>query len=295
MSAAGLPAGAGPLALIAGSGRLPIEVATEVLERGESLVVMPLRGIADGDFTKLQTVPIDALDPVGAVEALRRMGARGVIMAGTVHRPGVGLVFKSWQAVWNSEVIRKVIEGGDDNLLRGVIGYLEDNGFPVMDLREAAPKLMAGVGLLCGPQPSVTAAADIARGFEILETLGPADIGQALAIAALRVLAVEAAEGTDAMIRRVRTLRRPGLTGRLLRAWRPPLGDRTGGVLVKAAKPGQDFRADLPVIGPRTVRLAAAAGLSGIAVEAGAVLIVDRQATSAAAEKAGLFIVGAKR
>jgi DUF1009 family protein len=295
LNAADPLAGAGPLAIIAGAGRLPSEVAAELADRGARFVVMPLRGIADGDYSKFQTVPINVLDPAGAITALKAAAARGVVMAGSVHRPGAKLVLRGWQAVWHSEEIRKVVHGGDDNLLRGVIRYLEDNGFPVIGLREAAPKLMAGQGLLCGPSPSALAAADIARGFEILGMLGPADIGQALVIATLRVLAVEAAEGTDGMIRRIATLRRGGLSGRLLRAWRPPLADRTGGVLVKAAKPGQDFRADLPVIGPRTVRLAAAAGLSGIAIEAGAVLIVERQATLTIAEKAGLFIVGVAR
>ena len=293
-AAAASAAGGGPLALIAGAGRLPGEVAAELAQRGEGVVVLPLSGIADGDFSGFRSMAIDLLNPVGALAALRTAGARGVVMAGTVHRPGIGLVFKSWQAVAHREEIRKILHGGDDNLLRGVVDYLEANGFPVVGLREATPQLMAGRGLLCGAMPEV-AVADIERGIEVLDRLGAADIGQALVIAALRVLAVEAAEGTDAMIRRVRTLRRRGPLWRLLRSGRPALPERRGGVLVKAAKPSQDFRVDLPVIGPQTVRLAAAAGLSGIAIEAGAVMIVEREETLAAAERAGLFIFGVDR
>lgn len=293
MSGLASPA-AGPLALIAGAGHLPGEVAAELMRRGENLVVLPLAGIADGDFSAFRSIAIDVLNPVGALAALRSAGARGVLMAGTVHRPGIGLVFKSWQAVAHREEIRKILHGGDDNLLRGVVDYLETNGFPVVGLREATPQLMASRGLLCGVVPEA-AAADIERGIEVLDRLGVADIGQALVVAALRVLAVEAAEGTDAMIRRVRTLRRRGPLWRLLRAGRPALPERRGGVLVKAAKPSQDFRVDLPVIGPQTVRLAAAAGLSGIAIEAGAVMVVEREATLAAAQRAGLFIFGVKR
>jgi DUF1009 family protein len=122
--------------------------------------------------------------------------------------------------------------------------------------------------------------------------MGPLDIGQAVCVSEHRIIAVEAAEGTDAMIRRVRGLRRRGVLGRLVRRGRPPLAERSGGVLVKAPKPGQDFRVDLPVVGPNTIRLAKAAGLAGIAVQAGGVLIVDRAATLAAAERAGLFVAG---
>ena len=110
-----------------------------------------------------------------------------------------------------------------------------------------------------------------------------------------RILAVEAAEGTDAMLRRVALLRRRGGVGRLLRHGRPPIAERRGGVLVKAPKPGQDFRVDLPAAGARTARLAAAAGLAGIAVEAGAVLLVERQAMLAEADRLGLFVAGYPR
>lgn len=286
----------GPLAIIAGAGRLPGEIAAEVSGRGEPVVVLPIRGIAEGDFADLGRDPIDLLDPAGAIAALTLVGASGVVLAGAVHRPGFGIVMAGWQAVRHRDEIRRVAQGGDDNLLRGVVAFLEESGFPVLGVGDVAPRLMAPAGSLTrGRAADPAALADIARGLAALAAMGPLDIGQAVCVADRRIIAVEAAEGTDAMVRRIADLRRRGLVGRLLRRGRPPIAESVGGVLVKAPKPGQDFRVDLPAIGPRTVRLAAAAGLAGIAVEAGCVLVVDRMATILAAERAGLFLAGVAR
>ena len=126
--------------------------------------------------------------------------------------------------------------------------------------------------------PDETALEDIRRGLEVAEALGRADAGQAVVVQQGIVLAIEAAEGTDRMIARAARLRREG----------------PGGVLVKMAKPQQDRRMDLPVIGPDTVEAAAAAGLRGIAVEAGGVLVLDREAAIRSADEKGLFITGAE-
>jgi hypothetical protein len=127
--------------------------------------------------------------------------------------------------------------------------------------------------------PDAQAEDDIAVGFRVVRALGALDIGQAAVVQQGLVLGVEAIEGTDALIARCAALRREG----------------PGGVLVKAPKPGQERRADLPAIGRRTVEAAAAAGLRGIAVEAGASFVLDRVATAAAADRAGLFVVGVAR
>ncbi len=291
MSSAG-PVSDGPLAVLAGAGALPRDVADEVRARGRDAVILKLDGIADADFGGYRVVPVKVHDPVGVIAALRAEAACGVVMAGAVHRPGAATIIAAWQALHSNSEIRRVIEGGDDNLLRGVVRYLEENGFPVYGLREVAPGLMAPHGCLAGTQPPDRLLADIEQGMAVLRQMGPADIGQACVVSSGRVLAVEAAEGTDAMIRRVRTLRRRGLIGRVLRSGRPPLADRRGGAVCKAAKPGQDERVDLPVVGPRTVRLAAAAGLSALAIEAGAVLIVERERTLAEAQAASLTIYG---
>jgi DUF1009 family protein len=286
------PAKHGPLAVIAGAGRLPSEIVAEMTERGDPVVVLPIAGLADGSFGAHQGEAISILDPAGAIAVLRRAGASGVVLAGTVHKPRLGLVLRGWQAVRHRDEIRSVVQGGDDNLLRGVVRFLEGNGFPVRGVGEVAPRLMAPAGQMGARPAPPQAMRDIARGFEALRALGPLDVGQAAVVCEGRILAIEAAEGTDAMLRRVAALRRSGPVGRLLRRGRPAVAERRGGVLVKAPKPGQDFRVDLPVIGPRTVALAAAAHLHGIAVEAGGVLVVERPRAAAEADRAGLFVVG---
>jgi DUF1009 family protein len=285
------PPRSGPLAIIAGAGRLPADIAAEVAARGDAVVVMPLRGLADQRFDGFGGLPVGLLDPAGALAALRQVEASAVVLAGTVAKPGLGVVVAGWQAMRHRDEIRAIMQGGDDNLLRGVVKFLEANGFPVRGVDEVAPGLMARVGPLAGPEPAEAALRDIALGRKALQAIGPLDIGQAVVVAEQRVLAIEAAEGTDAMLRRVATLRQPGLLGRLVRRGRAAIGER-GGVMVKAPKPGQDRRVDLPAIGPRTVRLAAAAGLSGIAVEAGGVLLVSRADLVDEAVRRDVFITG---
>jgi DUF1009 family protein len=165
---------------------------------------------------------------------------------------------------------------GDDGLLRAVIKELESEGFRVIGADSILAAALAPRGPLGALVPDAQAEADIAHGIGVARALGSLDIGQAVVVQQGIVLGVEASEGTDALIARCATLRRAG----------------PGGVLVKIAKPGQERRADLPTIGLHTVTAAAAAGLSGIAVEAGATFVLDRPALAAAADHAGLFVVG---
>jgi hypothetical protein len=165
-----------------------------------------------------------------------------------------------------------------------VVRFLEGKGYRVYGAGEVAPELLAGEGPLGAKAPSQEDRADIDTGFRVVSALGRLDVGQAAVVVKGHVLAVEAAEGTDAMIARCAELRK-GAAGR-----------RRGlaGVLVKAPKPGQEERVDLPTIGPDTVESAARAGLAGIAVAAGRVLIADRAATLAVANAHGLFLFGQK-
>ncbi|HMK67064.1 MAG TPA: UDP-2,3-diacylglucosamine diphosphatase LpxI, partial [Stellaceae bacterium] len=165
---------------------------------------------------------------------------------------------------------------GDDGLLSAIIKELELEGFRVVGIESILGGLLAPKGPLGRIEPDEQARADIARGLEVARALGALDIGQAAVVQQGIVLGVEAADGTDALIARAGSLRREG----------------PGGVLVKIAKPGQERRADLPTIGVRTVEAAANAGLRGIAVEAGAALVVDRAAVAAAADGAALFVLG---
>jgi UDP-2,3-diacylglucosamine hydrolase len=175
-----------------------------------------------------------------------------------------------------------MFRGGDDHLLSGFGRLLEDYGFKLVGAQDVAPEILMPEGPLGRHLPSERDRVDVARGLELLSAMGPFDIGQAAVVADRHVLAVEAAEGTDHLLARVAALRGEGRI-------RNPIGT---GVLVKAPKPAQDRRLDLPSIGPQTVAGAAAAGLAGIAVTAGAAVIAEAAAVAAAADKAGLFVVG---
>jgi hypothetical protein len=159
---------------------------------------------------------------------------------------------------------------------------LADEGFRPVAITEAAPGLLAPTGVLGRLSPNSEHQSDIAQATQVVRRLGELDVGQATAVCAGLVLAVEAAEGTDAMLARIAGL--PAVIR----------GDRTNrrGVLVKALKPLQDGKTDLPVIGVATVHKAAEAGLAGIAIEAGRTLILDRAAVVAAADHYGMFVVG---
>jgi hypothetical protein len=165
---------------------------------------------------------------------------------------------------------------GDDGLLGAVVKALEAEGFRLRGIEEFLQDLLAEEGCFGRYQPDEAAWRDIRRGIDVVRAMGAADVGQATVIQDGLVLGVEALEGTDALLARCGPLRRAG----------------PGGVLVKLRKPGQERRADLPTIGVTTVQGAAAAGLRGIAVEAGGTLVVDVPAVTAAADGAGLFIIG---
>ncbi|MBN8901274.1 MAG: UDP-2,3-diacylglucosamine diphosphatase LpxI, partial [Rhodospirillales bacterium] len=165
---------------------------------------------------------------------------------------------------------------GDDGLLAAVIKVLGEAGFRVIGAQEVMRDALGPRGLLTRAEPDAQAVADLERGIAVARALGAADVGQGCVVQQGLVLAVEAVEGTDAMLARCAGLARPGV----------------GGVLVKLVKPGQERRADLPTIGPTTIAGAAAAGLRGVAFEAGGTILADREATVAAADAAGLFVLG---
>ena len=178
--------------------------------------------------------------------------------------------------------IAKLFLGGDNHLLSGVIGLIEKEGVSVIGIDAIAPELLAQPGIATRRAPDAAAQADIALGRGFIATASPYDVGQAVVVAGGRVLAVEAAEGTDAMLERVAALRAAGklrLKGR-------------AGVLIKAPKRGQDLRIDLPAVGPRTLELAAAAELEGVSLAAGKVLVLDREELARQADAAGLFLQG---
>jgi hypothetical protein len=176
----------------------------------------------------------------------------------------------------------RAFRGGDDTLLAGVASIAESGGLRVVGLNEVAPEVFVPAGALGRYQPSERDGTDIARALKVIAALGPFDVGQAAVVADNNVLAVEAAEGTDNMLLRIADLRRQ-------RRVTSAVGV---GVLVKAPKPGQDRRFDLPSIGPRTIENAARAGLAGVAVTAGSTVIAEPAEVAAAADREKIFVVG---
>jgi UDP-2,3-diacylglucosamine hydrolase len=267
------------LGIVAGDGGLPRRLVEACRQVGRDVFVLALEGAAEP--ATVAGVP-HAWCRIGAaargLTLLRDNGVAELVLAGGVQRPSPAALRPDWRAVkFFARVGYRVL--GDDGLLSAVVAELEREGFRVIGAEEILGSGLAPEGPLGRIRPDAQAETDIAHGEHIGRALGGLDIGQAVIVQQGLVLGVEAIEGTDELIRRCAGLRRDG----------------PGGVLVKLQKPGQEQRADRPTIGPRTVALAAATGLRGIAVEAGATIVIDRDDVAAAADRAGLFVVGIAR
>ncbi|ALA18919.1 MULTISPECIES: LpxI family protein [unclassified Chelatococcus] len=273
-----------PVALLAGGGALPGLLRAALLRRNRNVRVLALRGFAERALARQADVVVDILDYKRIFAQLEAWAPAEVVLVGTVHRPKPTAFAGALAAFRNRDEIAAILGAGDDGLLAGVIRLLEERGLTVGGIDRLAPELLAGAGVLGAVTPDEQGLAAAATGQGVLEALSPFDVGQAVVVAAQRVVAIEGPEGTDAMLARARRLRRS-----------PRLRAIHGGVLVKMAKVGQDLRVDLPTIGPRTVACAARAGLAGIAIGAGATLIVDGPGTIAEADRRGLFLLGIER
>lgn len=270
--------GEGKLGLIAGGGDLPLRLIAAARADNRDIYVLAIDGQADLPAVSLAAVPHDwvGIGKVGKMlDLLRAQGVRDLIFAGRIKRPSfIGLMPDARGAKFMAKVAGKAL--GDDGLLRAVIAELEGEGFRVLGPDELLGDLLMPDGVLGRVQPDATAWTDIRHGLNIARGIGALDIGQAVVVQQGLVLGVEAIEGTDALLARCAELKREG----------------PGGVLVKAKKPSQERRVDLPTVGRRTVAGAAKAGLRGIAVEAGQGLLLDRDGVIAEADRLGLFIVG---
>ena len=273
----------GPLGIICGSGSIPLAVAAAVERRGRRVMLFALRGLVDARAVAAYPHCWIAIGQFGRFRRLARAeGCRDLVLVGGLVRPAIRQVRLDWATLVEMPRIIRAFRGGDDHLLTGIGRILEGDGFRLLGAHEVAPDITAPSGALGRHRPDAGAAADIARGFEMLAAMSPFDVGQAVVIGKGHVLAVEAAEGTDAMLQRVAALREAGRI-------RLPRGV---GVLVKAPKQRQDRRFDLPSIGPDTVLHAAQAGLAGIAIVAGGTILAEPQRLVEAADARGLFVLG---
>lgn len=272
--------------LVAGNGALPHQVADVLAKKGMDPVIVAIRGEADPETLSRSVAELGWGEIGRLLKTLKRNGcSRLLLIGGISKRPDFASVFGDAGTLRLLPKIARALMGGDDSLLSKVIGLFEAEGFEVVGMTDIAPELLAGTGVLGKVTPSKTALGDMDLALKATDRLGELDIGQAAVAVGGRVVALEGAEGTDAMLERCAALR---ANGRIR-------SKGTAGVLVKAAKPSQDLRVDLPTVGPRTIELASAAGLEGIAVEAGRALIADQAATIRKADEAGLFIYGIDR
>jgi len=270
------------LGLIAGGGGLPLALAEHCRQAGRPYFVVRLRGVADA---ALEAHPGDeaGIAEIGRIVKLTRdAGCEALCFAGVVRRPDFAALKPDLRGLsWLPGAVLAARKG-DEALLRFLMGEFEKEGFAIEGAHEVRGDLALALGPLGALAPQDDHGVDIAKALIIARAIGGFDIGQAAVVCDGLVLAVEAQEGTDAMLRRVAELPAElrGAPG------------RRKGVLAKVAKPIQEERIDLPTIGVATIEGAARAGLAGVVGVAGKMLVVDRAAVAAAADAVGLFVVG---
>ena len=270
------------LGLIAGGGSLPVEIAEHCERSGRDLFVIRLKGFAGEGLEQFAGAEVGLAELGKCFKALKRAGCEAVCLAGQVNRPDFTSLMPDLRGLAALPAAIAAARKGDDALLRMLVGEFEKEGFAVEGAHEVMDDLGLGAGPLGHVQPDSEHAEDIVRAMEAARAVGRLDAGQAAVVCRGLVLALEAAEGTDALLARVAELPealrgRPGA----------PVG-----VLAKAPKPIQETRVDLPTIGPATIEAVARAGLAGIVGEVGHLLVLDRERVIALADELGVFIVG---
>jgi len=265
------------IGIIAGSDRLPLQVIEACRGNGYEVHVVAFEHETDPDSVKDVDHCWVRLGTIGkAFEYLRTHGVKELVMAGKIARPTLADLRPDAMAARLLAHIGTALFGGDNAMFTRIVSFLESEGFKVIGADAFLTELLAPEGLLGQIFPDKQAQADIELGVKVARALGTLDVGQAVIIKRGMVLGVEAAEGTDALIERCAALGPPG----------------PGGVLIKAKKPQQERRVDLPVIGATTIEKIHRAGFCGIALEAGSAMVVDRKYVTRRANELGIFVLG---
>ncbi|MBL1404866.1 MAG: UDP-2,3-diacylglucosamine diphosphatase LpxI [Rhizobiales bacterium] len=275
--------GGANIAIIAGNGVLPIYIRDELISSGQKPILIGV----DNEINPKLVKHADAVLTFGQVgklfELLTANNVDRVIFAGGItKRPDYKKLKLDFLTIKEMPRLLKIVFGGDNSVLTKISTYFETHDIKVVGSHEIAPNLIAQNGVIAGKFSKRTAMPTIKLAVTAAKTIGAIDVGQAAIAEDGRVVALEALEGTDAMLNRVVDLRKAGRLNA-----NPKMG-----ILAKMIKPEQDMRADLPAIGPKTVAMAAKAGLKGIVIESGKSLILDREATVKKAESLNIFIYG---
>ena len=271
------------LAIVAGGGDLPRRVAEQARRSGRNPFLVGLKGFVDPALVAEYNGPELSVGELGRlIQLMRREGCEEMVFAGSLKRPDFGSLKLDLKGVQSLPKILAAAKKGDDALLRAVMDVFAEAGFRIIGADDVLDDLRVGHGPLGSLSPTAEHWPDIRRAAEVAKISGSLEIGQGAISCVGLILAVEAQEGTDRMLARIPDLI-PEIRG-------TPEARR--GVLVTRPKPQQERRIDLPTLGVATVEGADRAGLAGIAVEAGAALVVDREHVAAAADAAGIFIYG---
>ena len=275
------------VAIIAGNGSMPGEIRTAMQESGLFPLLVGVRGEVEADLAK-DCDRVLSYGQLGSLfDLLEKQNIRHVVFAGgIVKRPDFGALKPDMVTLRELPNLLKVVLGGDDSVLGKIAAFLAKRQIEVVGVKDVAPGLLAEQGQIAGPllrgRMPKTLAKSLRLAWKGARAAGSLDAGQGCIVEDGRVIALEGAEGTDAMIRRLGELRK-------LERLNP---NPNWSVLVKVAKPNQDMRADLPAIGPDTIRAAHANGLNYLAVEAGNAVVLGRSELTKLAKQCGIRVAG---
>ena len=267
------------LGMIAGGGMMPVEIINHCNAIGREIFVIGIEPFAKEEEELKDAPHIYAkIGEAGKMlKAFKNNNVYEIVLAGGIKRPSFKEMIPDWEGV---KIVTKlaVKRMSDDKLFRAVMDEIESRGFKVVGIEEVVPDMMFSEGIYGSVKPTADDLDDIKRGITVAKALGAVDVGQAVVVQEGMVLAVEAIEGTDMMLSRASMLRKEG---------KAP-------IMVKVLKPGQDMRVDLPAMGLQTIEQLKKYGIKGMAVEAGGILLIEREAVIKMADKEGIFIIGVR-
>ena len=268
------------LGMIAGAGMMPVEIIRHCNQKNEPVFVVGLEPFAKEE--ELKDAPHIFAKPaeVGKMlKAFKDNNVYNIVLAGGIKRPSLKELIPDWEgAKLIAKLAKNIKKMSDDGMFRIVMDEIERHGFHVVGIEEVVPEMLFSEGIYGKVKPTNDDMDDIHRGITVAKAIGAVDVGQAVVVQEGIVLAMEAVEGTDQMLSRAASLKKPG---------KDP-------VMVKVLKPGQDMRVDLPAIGLQTIELLKKNGIRGIAVEAGGILLIERDVVIETADREGIFIIGMK-
>lgn len=267
------------LGLIAGGGMMPVEIIKHCIKNNIPVFAIGLEPFAaEGQLAEVPHIFARIGEAGKMIKALHAHNVHNIVLAGGIKRPSFKELLPDWEGM---KIAAKLAmkSMSDDNLFRAVINEAEKLGFKILGIEEVVPDMLFQEGIYGKVQPSKDDMSDIERGWTVAKAIGAVDVGQAVVVQEGLVLAMEAIEGTDMVLSRA---------AQLCKAGKRP-------IMVKVLKPGQDMRVDLPAIGLQTMDLFIKYGIGGIAVEAGGILLIEKDAVIKKADENGIFIIGLKK